>query len=279
MGTDARTMGWMMDAYFKIHGHSPAIVTGKPLPMGGSHGRTEATGRGIAIVLGETLRNLGRSRLATRVSIQGFGNVGAHAAEAIAELGCRVVAVSDAAGGVRNPDGLDISALREHFARTGALEGFLGASGVAPEDVLYEDCDVLVPAALGEVVHAGNWERVPASIIVEGANHPVTPYADYYLARRGVTVIPDIVANAGGVLVSYFEWTQNIQQHRWTADRVNAELNEMLCRSYTEVCSRASEGLTLRDSAFVIGVDRVVEALEMRGLASSSARRSAVLAA
>ena len=272
MGTDARTMGWMMDAYGKMHGHSPAIVTGKPLPMGGSHGRTEATGTGIAIVLGDTLRNLGRSRLATRVAIQGFGTVGAPAADASAALGGRVVAVSDAGGGVRNPDGLNIPALRQHFERTGALAGFAGATATSSDDVLYEDCDVLVPAALGEVIHADNWERVRASIIVEGANHPVTPFADYHLARRGVTVIPDILANAGGVLVSYFEWTQNIQQHRWSADRVNAELTEMLSRSYAEVCARASEGLSLRDAAFVIGVDRVVEALEMRGLTASTVR-------
>jgi glutamate dehydrogenase (NAD(P)+) len=272
MGTDARTMGWMMDAYGKMHGHSPAIVTGKPLPMGGSYGRTEATGRGISIVLGDTLSHLGRSRLATRVAIQGFGNVGAHAAQAIAELGCTVVAVSDVAGGVRNPDGLNVAALREHFARTGRLDGFPGAQPITPEDVLYTDCDVLVPAAIGEVVHAENWQRVQASIIVEGANHPVTPYADYHLAKQGVIIVPDIIANAGGVLVSYFEWTQNIQQHRWSAERVDVELNEMLSRSYGEICERAAEGMTLRDAAFVIGVDRVVEALEVRGLASTSAR-------
>lgn len=162
MGTDARTMGWMMDAYGKMHGHSPAIVTGKPLPLGGSHGRVEATGNDIAIVLGDTLSNLGRSRLVTRAAIQGFGNVGAHAADAIAELGCQVVAVSDAAGVVRNQDGLDVLALREHFARTGRLEGCAGATVTSSEDVIYEDCDVLVPAALGEVIHADNWQRVQA---------------------------------------------------------------------------------------------------------------------
>ncbi|MCC6238033.1 MAG: glutamate dehydrogenase [Dehalococcoidia bacterium] len=269
MGTDARTMGWMMDAYGKMHGHSPAIVTGKPIPMGGSRGRTEATGKGVAIVLGDTLQNLGRSRLATRVAIQGFGNVGSHAADAIAELGCRIVAVSDVAGGVRNPDGLDVPALREHFARTGRLEGFPGATSMSSEDVLYEDCDVLIPAALGEVIHADNWERVQAPLIIEAANHPVTAYADHQLAQRGVMVVPDILANAGGVLVSYFEWTQNIQQHRWTASRVETELEELLSSSYAEICARAAEGLPLRSAAFDVGVSRVVEAVEIRGIASS----------
>ncbi len=278
MGTDARTMGWMMDAYGKMHGHSPAIVTGKPIPMGGSVGRTEATGKGISIVLSDTLRNLGRSRLATRVAIQGFGNVGAHAASSIAELGCKVVAVSDVSGGVRNPDGLDVAALREHFARTRRLGGFPGATPMAPEDVLYEECDVLVPAALGEVIHADNWQRVQASMIVEGANHPVTPIADHHLAAQGVTVIPDILANAGGVLVSYFEWTQNIQQHRWSAERVDAELRELLSKAYAEVCARASEGITLRGAAFDVGVARVVEAVEMRGLTSATASSEALAA-
>lgn len=269
MGTDARTMGWMMDAYGKMHGHSPAIVTGKPIPMGGSRGRTEATGKGVAIVLGDTLQNLGRSRLATRVAIQGFGNVGSHAADAIVEMGCRIVAVSDVGGGIRNPDGLDIPALREHFARTGRLEGFPGAISMSSEDVLYEDCDVLIPAALGEVIHADNWERVRAPLIIEAANHPVTAYADHQLAQRGVTVVPDILANAGGVLVSYFEWTQNIQQHRWTATRVETELEELLSSAYAEICERAAEGLPLRAAAFDVGVSRVVEAVEIRGIASS----------
>ncbi len=268
MGTDAQTMAWMMDAYGKMHGHSPAIVTGKPIPMGGSRGRTEATGKGVAIVLSDTLRNLGRSRLATRVAIQGFGNVGSHAAEAIAEMGCRIVAVSDVSGGVRNSDGLDIPALREHFARTGRLDGFAGATSMSSEDVLYEDCDVLIPAALGEVIHADNWERVQAPLIIEAANHPVTAYADHQLSQRGVVVVPDILANAGGVLVSYFEWTQNIQQHRWTASRVEAELEELLSSAYAEICERAAEGLPLRAAAFDVGVSRVVEAVEIRGIAS-----------
>lgn len=279
MGTDARTMGWMMDAYGKTHGHSPAIVTGKPVPMGGSQGRTEATGQGIAIVLGDTLERMGRSRLATRVAIQGFGNVGAHAAAAIAEMGCRVVAVSDVSGGIRNPDGLDVRALREYFARTHRLSGFPGAQPISPEDVLYEDCDVLIPAALGEVIHAENWERVQAPVIIEGANHPVTPFADHHLAQRGVTVVPDILANAGGVLVSYFEWTQNIQQHRWTADRVEGELNVLLSGAYRQVCERAAEGLPLRAAAFDVGVARVVEAVEMRGITSGSMGSMEALAA
>ena len=266
MGTDAQTMAWMMDAYGARNGYSPACVTGKPLAMGGSHGRNEATGRGVALVTRDTLSALGRTPEGARISIHGFGNVGSHAATSLHEIGCRVVAISDVRGGIHRPDGLDPAAVIAHVQETGSVVGFPGASRISSEEVLSVDCDVLVPAAIGGVIHADNWESVQASIIIEGANGPVTPYADHHLAKQGTVVVPDIVANAGGVLVSYFEWTQNIQQHRWSLEQVNRELEAMLCAAYASVRRRAEEdGVPLRTAAFMIGVERVAEALTLRG--------------
>ncbi len=266
LGTNAQTMAWMMDAFGKRAGHNPAIVTGKPIALGGSHGRTEATGRGVAYIVRDTLRAHGREPERTRVAIQGFGNVGSHAAVYLAELGCRIVAVSDVEGGVYRADGLDPAELIAQVARTGSVVGLAGSDSLTSDGVLTVDCDVLVPAALGEVITGDNWDRVQAPLIVEGANHPITPYADERLTQRGTVVVPDIVANAGGVLVSYFEWTQNIQQHRWGLEQVNRELEQLLCDGYAAVRERAAEeGHTLRGAAFMIGVARVVEALELRG--------------
>jgi glutamate dehydrogenase (NAD(P)+) len=266
MGTDAQTMAWMMDAFGKRAGYSPAIVTGKPVAMGGSHGRAEATGRGVAFVVRDTLEALDRSPEQTRVAIQGFGNVGSYAAIFMHELGCRVVAVSDIRGGIQNDDGFDPAEVVAHMQRTGSVVDFPDSQPLTSDGVLTVECDVLVPAALGEAINAENWERVQAPIIVEGANHPVTPYADHQLEQRGTVVVPDIIANAGGVLVSYFEWTQNIQQHRWSLEQVNGELEQMLGTAYTAVRKRAhDDGLPLRTSAFMTGVERVVGALETRG--------------
>ena len=213
-------------------------------------------------------RHLGAIRRQTRVAIQGFGNVGSHAARFLDELGCPVVAVSDIRGGVRDADGLDVDAVVEHVTATGGVVGLRGAEPLTADDVLSAECDVLLPAALGDVIHAGNWESVQASVIVEGANHPVTPYADVQLARQGIVVVPDIIASAGGVLVSYLEWTQNIQQYRWSSEQVNDELEMMLCTAYASVQEQANkDGLSLRAAAYMIAVERVVEALELRGMA------------
>ena len=287
MGTDGQTMAWMMDAYGKRYGYSPAIVTGKPIAMGGSQGRTEATGRGVAYIVRDTLRALAREPQRTRVAIQGFGNVGSWTVIFLRDLGCPVVAVSDIRGGIYRADGLDIPAVVAHVERTGSVVDFPGSEPLTSDEVLSSDgtlvsrgvlsvdCDLLVPAALGEAIHAGNWQTVQASIIVEGANHPVTPYADYHLARQGTVVVPDIVANAGGVVVSYFEWTQNIQQHRWTLEQVNRELEQMLCEAYRAIRERAREqGVPLRAAAFMTGVQRVVETLELRGFVPEAGERS-----
>jgi glutamate dehydrogenase/leucine dehydrogenase len=248
-------------------GHTEtAVVTGKPIEMGGSLGRREATGRGVMIVTREAAKHLGFDINGATVAIQGFGNVGSHAARLLDELGCRIVAVGDVAGGVYAPDGLDVGRLLEHAREHRSVASFAGSMAMTPDAVLEVECDVLVPAALGGVIHADNWDRVQASVIVEAANAPVTPFADDRLAAQGVEIVPDIIANAGGVLVSYFEWTQNIQQDRWSLADVNARLESKLCDAYGAVRDRAAErGVSLRDAAFEIGVGRVVEALEIRG--------------
>ena len=266
MGTGEQEMAWMADAYGARFGYAPAAVTGKPLAMGGSPGRVEAPGRGVALVTRDTLASLDRNADRTRVVIQGYGNVGSHAARFLQEMGCRVLAVSDIRGGVYSAGGLAPKELITHVQQTGSVVGFPGAEPISSEEVLGLDCAVLIPAALGGVIHADNWRTVQAPIIIEAANGPVTPFADHHLARQGTVVVPDIVANAGGVLVSYFEWTQNIQQHRWSLDRVNEELELMLLGAYGSVRRRAeTEGITLRAASFMIGVERVIEALLLRG--------------
>ncbi len=267
MGTNAQTMAWMMDAYGSRHGHSPAIVTGKPIAMGGSQGRNEATGRGVALITRDTLAGQGMPLDGARVAIQGFGNVGSFAAIFLHEMGCKIVAVSDHLGAIRVVDGLDPIDLQAHVEAHGSVAGFPGSEEIDGEAVLTAECEVLIPAAIGGVIHAGNWRTIQAPVIIEGGNGPVTPFADYQLAKQGTLIAPDIVANAGGVLVSYFEWTQNIQQHRWPLEQVNGELESMLCGAYAGIRERAaSEETTLRTAAFMIGVDRVHEALRLRGL-------------
>ena len=266
MGTDKQTMAWMMDAYGSAHGYTPGIVTGKPISLGGSAGRREATGRGVALVTRDTLASLGMSAEQTRVAIHGYGNVGRFAAQFLHEMGCKIVAVADVGGCVVRPDGIDPGLLQEHVAATGSVVGMAGTWERERDEVFTSECDVLVPAAVGGVIHADNWARVQARVIVEGANGPVTPYADHHLREGGVTIVPDIIANAGGVLVSYFEWAQNIQQYRWSEEHVNRELETMLCDAFQGVRQRAEvEDASLRTAAFMIGGERVAEAIEIRG--------------
>ena len=261
MGTDEQTMAWMMDAYGAVHGYTPGIVTGKPISLGGSAGRREATGRGVALVTRDALVSLGMSAEQTRVAIHGYGNVGRYAAQFL-----QIVAVADVGGCVVRPDGIDPGLLQEHVAATGSVVGMGGTWERERDEVLTSECDVLVPAAVGGVIHADNWARVQARLIVEGANGPVTPYADHHLREGGVTIVPDIVANAGGVLVSYFEWAQNIQQYRWSEAHVNRELETMLCDAFEGIRQRAeAEDASLRTAAFMIGGERVAEAIEIRG--------------
>lgn len=266
MGTNAQTMAWMMDAWGQKNGHEPAIVTGKPVVLGGSVGREAATGRGAIMVLDEVVRDAGEDPEDLTVAIQGYGNVGSWAARVATDDHYKVVAVSDVGGGIYSGDGLDLVAVDRHLAEAGTVAGCPGTEPLTNEDLLALDCDVLIPAALGGVITKSNAEHVRARVIVEAANHPVTPVADQALHERGVRIIPDILANAGGVTVSYFEWTQNIQQFHWDEDRVNAELRRRLRRAYQTLRDYAeAHDCDLRRSAFAVAVQRVAEAARLRG--------------
>jgi glutamate dehydrogenase (NAD(P)+) len=267
MGTNAQVMAWIMDQYGRKKGHTPQIVTGKPIALGGSFGREAATGRGCVVLMDEALRDLGKGDGDLTVAIQGFGNVGSWAARIADDEGYRIVAVSDAHGGVTNPEGLDVDKLIGYLAETGSVVDFPGGEALdSPDDVLFLDVDVLIPAAIGEVITPANADAVRARVIVEGANHPVTPAADVMLHERGVVVVPDIIANAGGVTVSYFEWVQNIQEFRWQEDEVNTRLETKLTHAYQVARDRAeAQGVSLREAAFAVAVDRVAEAATLRG--------------
>ena len=266
MNTNAQTMAWMMDEWGRRSGHSPAVVTGKPVPLGGSLGRDAATGRGVVLVLDEAVRDAGRRPEDLTVAIQGFGNVGSWTARLAAETGYRVVAVSDVKGGVYAANGLDVEKLYGHARDSGSVVDFPGTEPVTNEELLELDVDVVVPAALGEVITHANADAIKATFIVEGANHPLTPVADEILRGRGVTVLPDILANAGGVTVSYFEWTQNIQQFRWDEERVNSELAKHMRVAYARVRDAAqTASCDLRHAAFTLAVERVADAAHLRG--------------
>ncbi|MCH8893619.1 MAG: glutamate dehydrogenase [Chloroflexi bacterium] len=266
MGTNAQTMAWMMDAYGQLHGHSPAVVTGKPVEMGGSLGRESATGRGVAILLQEAARDLGLNTLGAKIVVQGFGNVGSWAARLMYDNGCRIIAVSSVDGGLYNAGGLDIARLQEYQAKTGGISGFTGGEEISNRELLELDCDVLVPAAIGNVITEDNAKNIKAPLILEAANHPITPEADRILSEGGVTILPDILVNAGGVVVSYFEWTQNLQEFRWEESRVNEELKKTMLQAYHVVWTRSiKEKITHRQASFEIGVQRVAKAVELRG--------------
>jgi glutamate dehydrogenase (NAD(P)+) len=268
MNTNAQTMAWMMDAYSATHGYSPASVTGKPLDLGGAPGREAATGRGVVYVLEAYAEDHGLDMRDLRLAIQGFGNVGSWlATEAVAQ-GATVVAVSDVSGGVRREAGLDVAGLVEIVRRGGRVSDTeqVGVDRVTNEELLESPCDVLVPAALGEVIDTDNAPDIQADVVVEAANYPVTPGADKILGDRGIPVIPDILANAGGVTGSYFEWTQNIQQFTWKEERFNEELRDRLRAAYRATIATAEEyACTFRQAAFAIGIKKVAEAARMRG--------------
>jgi glutamate dehydrogenase (NAD(P)+) len=266
VNTDAQTMAWMMDAYSSRYGYTPAIVTGKPVELGGSLGREAATGRGVVFCLGEASRDLGLDLDGATVAIQGFGNVGPWTARLIGELGCRVVAVSDVKGGIHGGHGLDVQALYDHVRETGSVVGAPGTETITNPELLSLDVDVLIPAALDGVINGANADEVKAGMVVEAANHPVTPSGDAVLQDRGRTVIPDILANAGGVTVSYFEWVQNIQQFRWDEDQVNQELRKTMSKAWKNVHARSTvDGVPLRLAAFAIAVEKVERAARLRG--------------
>ncbi|WNG44704.1 glutamate dehydrogenase [Archangium minus] len=267
VNTNPQVMAWIMDQYSRYHGHSPAVVTGKPPELYGSKGRDSATGRGLLYITREILRDVGLPMKGTRFTIQGFGNVGSHTAQLLWQDGGVVVAVSDVYGGVYNPQGLDIPGLFEHVKRTGTVTGFGGGQACSNEDVLASDCDVLIPAALGHALNRNNANAVRARLIIEGANGPTDPEADEILEKRGVLVVPDILANAGGVTVSYYEWVQNLQHLTWEEDRVNAELEKTMKEAYDRVAQVArSRKVTLRTAAFILAIGRVGKATVLRGI-------------
>jgi glutamate dehydrogenase (NAD(P)+) len=266
MGTNAQTMAWMMDSYGHKYGYSPGIVTGKPVELGGSPGREEATGRGVVICAAESAKRRDIDLDGARVAVQGFGNVGYWTAALAAERGAKVVAVSDVGGGTYAPDGLDLEAVSRHQQEAMSVASYTGGDEVSNDEVIELECDILIPAAIQGVITKDNAGDVKAKIVVEAANGPTTPTADHILNERGVTVVPDILANAGGVTVSYFEWVQNIQQFRWDLPDVNAELEKRMTKATGQVWTKAEETeCSLRDSAFDLAVERVAHAADTRG--------------
>ncbi len=266
LGTNAQTMAWIMDEYSRTHGYTLPIVTGKPLEVGGSAGREAATGRGALLVLQEAARDLDLDLTQARITVQGFGNVGSWFCRLAHQQGMRIVAVSDIRGAVYNSAGLDIPALAEFVSRSGSVDGFPGGEKCAPNDILEMEADVFVPAAIENVIGEEVARRLPVRVVLEAANHPTTPEGDTVLQERGVLVLPDLLVNAGGVTVSYFEWTQNIQQFDWSEERVNEELYNRIVPAYQSVAARSrAGGLTLRQAAFDIAVDRVARTSHLRG--------------
>ena len=267
VNTNAQVMAWIMDTYSMHRGYSvPGVVTGKPVSIGGSEGRAEAVGRGVIYTVQEAAKSIDLDLNGARVVVQGFGNAGESAARFIGELGARVIAVSDSRGGVFDGDGLDLPLVTRHKQETGSVIGAPRTRGVSNAELLELDCDVLIPAALEGVLTDSNAPRVRARIIAEAANGPTTPAADDILRERGITVIPDILCNAGGVTVSYFEWVQDREEFFWSIDEINARLRRIMVRAYEEVVRTATEqDIDLRLAAYMLSVSRVADATLTRG--------------
>jgi len=266
MGTNAETMSWIRNQWEKYHGFNPACITGKPVEDYGARGREEATGRGVGILAFKLLKRLGRRPIDCRVAIQGFGNVGSHAAKYMHESEFKIVAVSDITGGYYNANGLDIPGMLQHTLKFGSLKGYSGADSISNEQLLALDVELLVPSALGNVIREDNVENIKAKFIIEGANNPVHPLADQVLYDRGVVVMPDILANAGGVTVSYFEWVMNRQYYSWDLNRVRQQLDAVLSAAFEDVWQEANtHQVSLRTAAFMIAISRVKRASELGG--------------
>jgi glutamate dehydrogenase (NAD(P)+) len=268
VGTDAQVMAWIMDTYSMNAGYSvPGIVTGKPVSIGGSCGRQAATGRGVMLTVRRAAEKLGLDLAGARVAVQGFGNVGQTAASLLHEQGCRIVAVSDSRGGLLDPDGLDVAGLAERKTQTGTLGGEEGVERISNAELLCVDCDILIPAALENQITEENAGMVRAAVVAEGANGPTTPQADAVLEGKGVTVIPDILCNAGGVIVSYFEWVQGREAYFWSEEEVNDRLARILLRAFDDSYERMrADGSSLRMAAYALAVSRVAEAIRLRGI-------------
>jgi len=268
VNTNAQVMAWLMDTYSMQAGYSvPPVVTGKPLSIGGSEGRNEATGRGVMLVTLEALRHLDIAPAGSTAVVQGYGNVGSNAARSLTEQGCSVVAIGDQYGTVHNPKGINLAALDAHVRESRTVVGFPDADPISQDDLLTTPCTVLVPAALENQLTVLNAPHIKARLVVEGANGPTTPEADRILYDRGILVIPDILANAGGVTVSYFEWVQGLQSFLWRESEVNERLRDIMVRSFGEVLQVAERRqVSMRVAAYILAVDKVVQALDVRGI-------------
>jgi glutamate dehydrogenase (NAD(P)+) len=268
VNTNEQTMAWIMDTYsMHMRQTVTAVVTGKPLNIGGSRGRKEATGRGIAQVCDEALKYLSMQRDGCRVVIQGFGNVGSNAARLMQERGYKVIGIAEYDGGLFNQNGIDVCALLEHRGRNGSILGFRGAEGVPSADLLTMDCEILIPAATENVITSRNADKVKARIVCEGANGPTTAVADEILADKKVFIIPDILANAGGVTASYFEWVQDRQGYFWTEDDVNTRMERILAEAFDDVTRYAeAHGVNNRIAAYMLAIDRVAFTIKQRGI-------------
>ncbi len=268
VGTNAQVMAWIFDTYSMNKGHSVlGVVTGKPLLIGGSLGREEATARGALYILRDALSKKDMRTEGATVAVQGFGNVGSHLARLLAEDGAVIVAASDSSGGLYNAKGIDVAAALAHKHETGSLAGFRGADSITNDELLLVDCDVLAPCALEQVLDERNADKVKARVVLEGSNGPTTPAADEILQDAGVLVLPDVLANAGGVVVSYFEWVQGLQEYFWKETEVNANLNDIVTRAFDETWeTHQSKGVSMRLAAYGIAVQRVADATTTRGL-------------
>ncbi|REJ82635.1 MAG: glutamate dehydrogenase [Planctomycetota bacterium] len=267
MGTNAQVMAWIMNQYEKFHGFNPACVTGKPVELHGADGREEATGRGVAVLTRTLFEHQKRDLAGARIAIQGFGNVGSFAAKFLCEMGAKVTATSDAHGGLVNEEGIDIAELIRYHDEHKTVKDFPGADAVSNTEILTADVDVLIPAAIGGVLNAENARDVRAQYVIEAANNPTEPEADEIFEQRNILVLPDILANAGGVTVSYFEWVQNRQHFRWELDRVRSELDRILAAGFNRVVTIAEEKkVSLRVAAYILGIGRVGRATVLAGL-------------
>lgn len=268
VNTNPQTMAWLMDTYSMNIGHSvPGVTTGKPIVLGGSEGREEATGRGVVFAIEEAVRDLEFDLEGAKVAVQGFGNVGRNAAELIVELGATVVAISDSSGGIYNPNGLDLQQVILHKEESGMLGGFAEADDITTDEIIAIDCDILIPAALENTITEDNADAIKASLIAEGANGPTTPEADKIIHDRGITLLPDIYANAGGVTVSYFEWVQAMQAFPWTEQQVNERLRLIMSKSYAAMRDTSqANGVSFRTGAMLRAVERVAEFTRIRGV-------------
>jgi glutamate dehydrogenase (NAD(P)+) len=268
VNTNEQIMAWMMDTYsMHMRQTVTSVVTGKPINIGGSRGRREATGRGVQIVCDQAVKKLGLNRESTRVVIQGFGNVGSHAARLMAEAGYKIVGIGEIGGGLYNKTGIDVAALWDFRQRNGTIHGFSGADQYDPEELLLVDCDILIPAATENVITSRNVDRVKCKILAEGANGPTTAAADEVLAQKRVFIIPDILANAGGVTTSYFEWVQDRQGYFWKESEVNERLEHIMISSFDDVVRYAeTHGVHNRIAAYMLAIDRVAYTIRQRGI-------------